>query len=166
MNHALKKLKVFIFLVGLLSSTQAFGLDVGEQFRFKEIRLISGQALSAETFTNKYLIIEVWATWCPYCHRQNANLEKLHQLVSKSNTDLEIIAISVDKDPHNVEDYMKVNEFNFPVAMMSNELSAMIGKRRGIPELYVIDRAGKVVQKDYGLMVTADFEELIRYSKK
>ncbi len=166
MNTILKKIQIFFLLIVLLFSAQTFALEVGEQFLLKDVRLIDGQTLTAQHFKNKYLIIEVWATWCPYCHRQNANLEKLHQLISSSKSDLEILTISVDKDPHSVEDYLKVNEFNFPVAMMSNELSAMIGKRRGIPELYVIDRAGKVVQKDYGLMVTADFEELIRYSKK
>jgi hypothetical protein len=48
---------------------------------------------------------------------------------------------------------------------MDAKLSAAIGKRRGVPELYILDRQGRVIQKDYGLMVDADFFELAKYSK-
>jgi hypothetical protein len=44
-------------------------------------------------------------------------------------------------------------------------MAKRIGKRRGIPELYVIDPAGIVVQKDFGQMVDADVADLARYSK-
>jgi hypothetical protein len=50
--------------------------------------------------------------------------------------------------------------------MMTPELSKAIGKRRGIPELYVIDPAGKIVQKDYGEMIDLDIFDLAAYAKR
>jgi len=50
--------------------------------------------------------------------------------------------------------------------MMPADLSAKIGKLRGIPTLYVIDPHGKIVQKDVGEMVDLDVFELDRYGKK
>jgi hypothetical protein len=35
-----------------------------------------------------------------------------------------------------------------------------------VPEVYVLNPQGKVVQKDYGLMVDLDFFELARYAEK
>ena len=49
--------------------------------------------------------------------------------------------------------------------MMTPELATAFGKRRGIPELYVIDPKGRVVQKDFGLMVDADLFELKKYGQ-
>jgi hypothetical protein len=50
--------------------------------------------------------------------------------------------------------------------MMTPELSKAIGKRRGVPELYVINPQGRVIQKDFGLMVDLDFFDLARYAAK
>ena len=50
--------------------------------------------------------------------------------------------------------------------MMTPELSKAIGKRRGVPEIYVINSQGRVIQKDYGLMVDLDLFDLARHAKK
>jgi hypothetical protein len=60
---------------------------------------------------------------------------------------------------------LEKHRYSFDVVMMDAKLSAAIGKRRGVPELYILDRQGRVIQKDYGLMVDADFFELAKYSK-
>jgi hypothetical protein len=61
---------------------------------------------------------------------------------------------------------MEKNQYSFPVVMMTPELSKAIGKRRGVPELYVINPQGRVIQKDYGLMVDLDFFDLARHATK
>jgi hypothetical protein len=49
---------------------------------------------------------------------------------------------------------------------MTPELAKAIGRRRGVPELYVVNPQGQVIQKDFGLMVELDLIELARYAKK
>ena len=72
----------------------------------------------------------------------------------------------MDRKPTTVPPYVKKHGLNFPVAMMTPELEKAIGKRQGIPELYVVDPQGKVVQKDYGEMIDLDVWDLINYVKK
>jgi peroxiredoxin len=79
---------------------------------------------------------------------------------------LQVIGLSVDKKEETVQNYVKNNEINFPVAMMTPELDRAIGKRRGIPELYVIDPSGRVLQKDVGQMVDLDVFELARFNRR
>ncbi len=79
---------------------------------------------------------------------------------------LNIITISIDKTVSPVHAYLAKNSYTFPVVMMTPELSKAIGKRRGVPEVYVLNPQGKVIQKDYGLMVDLDFFELARYAQK
>ncbi len=76
------------------------------------------------------------------------------------------MTLSVDKKQKTVQNYIKNNEINFPVAMMTPELDRAIGKRRGIPELYVIDPSGRVLQKDVGQMVDLDIFELARFNRR
>jgi hypothetical protein len=76
------------------------------------------------------------------------------------------VAISIDRRIEPVKDYMERNQYTFPVVMMTPELAKAIGRRRGVPELYVVNPQGQVIQKDFGLMVELDLIELARYAKK
>jgi hypothetical protein len=79
---------------------------------------------------------------------------------------LNIVTISIDRRVESVKDYMEKNQYTFSVVMMTPELAKSIGKRRGVPELYVVNPQGRVIQKDFGLMVDLDLSELARYAKK
>ena len=141
----------------------AAAIEVGQPLRVTALETLGGERLPEDTFAGKYVIIQVWASWCPYCRAQNINLQALYD--KTRGTELRIVTLAVDKDPENTRADVEENDVTFPVAMMTPEMAARIGKRRGIPELYVVDPSGIVVQKDYGQMVEADFAELIRYSR-
>lgn len=138
----------------------AHALGVGDYLKIDKVASIDGQPIAASELKGKYLVVQVWATWCPYCHRQNANLKELVRRTQGGK--LQVIGLSIDKNIETVQQYVKKNEINFPVAMMTPELDRAIGKRRGIPELYVIDPTGRVIQKDVGQMVDLDIYELAR----
>jgi hypothetical protein len=61
---------------------------------------------------------------------------------------------------------MERNQYTFSVVMMTPELAKAIGRRRGVPEIYVVNPQGRVIQKDYGLMVDLDLFDLARHAKK
>jgi thiol-disulfide isomerase/thioredoxin len=136
---------------------------VGQTIRVSELTSFSGQTLTAEQLAGKNLIIQVWASWCPYCHKQNLNLQKLASQLSPDKAI--ILALSVDRDEFSAKSYAEQHAWSFFTAMMSPEWSATLGKRRGIPELYVVNPQGKVVRKDFGLMVDADLFELKKYGQ-
>ena len=154
----------------LLAMFIAFGamsvkaIEVGDSLIIDQVTTVDGRVITAQDLKGKHVIIEVWATWCPFCHRQNQHLVKLVEMTK--NMPLQIIGISIDKKQEDVVAYIEKNKINFPNAMMTPELSKAIGKRRGIPELYVIDPAGKVVQKDYGEMIDLDVLDLAAYAKR
>mgnify|MGYP003347462312 FL=1 len=108
-------------------------------------------------------LVQVWATWCPYCRAQNKTLQKLQDSVSAQQ--LNFLTISIDKNQEVVEKYMTDNRYHFPVAMMTPALKDAIGKRKGVPELYVIDPNDQVVFKAYGQLFDEDILELKRFAR-
>ena len=92
------------------------------------------------------------------------NLKKL--VNETKGNQIQVVGLSIDKKVSAAQDYAKKHDLNFPNGMMPADLSAKIGKLRGIPTLYVIDPQGKIVQKDVGEMVDLDVFELDRYVKK
>lgn len=151
-------------LMFLLCVPFAHALSVGDQLKIDKLTTVEGKVLTEKELGGKYLVVQIWATWCPYCHRQNANLKELVRRTEGGN--LLVIGLSVDKKIDTVKKYMQKNEINFAIAMMTPELDRAIGKRRGVPEVYVIDPAGRIVQKDFGQMVDLDVFELARFNRR
>lgn len=151
-------------LMFLLCVPFAHALSVGDQLKIDKLMTVEGKVLTQTELGGKYLVVQIWATWCPYCHRQNANLKELVRRTEGGN--LLVIGLSVDKKIDMVKKYVQKNEINFPIAMMTPELDRAIGKRRGVPEVYVIDPTGRIVQKDFGQMVDLDVFELARFNRR
>lgn len=152
------------FLGAALTVSTAQAIEVGDRLIIDNLKTIDGKTLTRSDLTGKYLVVQVWATWCPYCHRQNMNLIEL--VKRNPGINLQVIALSIDRKPADVPPYVEKHGLNFPVAMMTPELAAAIGKRRGLPELYVVDPSGRVVQKDFGEMIDLDVFDLADYGKR
>jgi thiol-disulfide isomerase/thioredoxin len=160
----LMKLTILLGMLFAVLSSQVNAIEVGDYLPLGKLQSIQGESLGPEQWTKRNTIVQVWATWCSYCRTQNKYLEQLREKVPAEQ--LNIVTISVDRRAESVKDYMERNQYTFPVVMMTPELSKAIGKRRGVPEIYVINPQGRVIQKDYGLMVDLDFFDLARYAKK
>jgi thiol-disulfide isomerase/thioredoxin len=163
LSRPLKQTLLLGMLFTVLSS-QANAIEVGDHLPLGQIQSIQGETFTPEHWAKRNTVVQVWATWCSYCRTQNKYLQQLRQKVPAEQ--LNIVTISIDRRAESAKDYMEKNQYTFPVVMMTPELSKAIGKRRGVPELYVINPQGRVIQKDYGLMVDLDFFDLARYAKK
>jgi thiol-disulfide isomerase/thioredoxin len=146
------------------ASSQAKALEVGDSLPLGQLLSIQGESFGPDQWSKRNTIVQIWATWCSYCRTQNKYLEQLRQKVPAEQ--LNIVTISIDRRAESVKDYMEKNQYTFSVVMMTPELAKAIGKRRGVPELYVVNPQGRVIQKDFGLMVDLDLAELARYAKK
>lgn len=155
--------KLFAAMMLGFACLSAQAIEVGDTLIIDNLTTIDGQTITRESLAGKHVVVQVWATWCPYCHRQNINLIELAK--KTGGMPMQIIALSIDRKPADVPPYVEKHGLNFPVAMMTPELDKAIGKRQGIPELYVVDPAGKVVQKDYGEMIDLDVWDLMDYVK-
>jgi len=143
---------------------QVKAIEVGDMLPLGQLLSIQGESLGPDQWSKRNTIVQVWATWCSYCRTQNKHLEQLRQKVPVEQ--LNIVTISIDRRVESVKDYMEKNQYTFSVVMMTPELAKAIGRRRGVPELYVVNPQGRVIQKDFGLMVDLDLSELDRYAKK
>ena len=162
LSRPLKHVLLLGMLFTLLSS-QVNAIEVGDHLPLGKLQSIQGESLGPEQWSKRNTIVQVWATWCSYCRTQNKYLEQLRQKFSAEQ--LNIVTISIDRRAESVKDYMERNQYTFPVVMMTPELSKAIGRRRGVPELYVLNPQGRVIQKDFGLMVDLDLIDLARYAK-
>jgi len=144
--------------VGMAQSAPA----VGDTVTVPAVTLIDGQRLPAGYFQGKPLIVEYWASWCPFCGRQNPRLQKLTLEAQKKG--LQILTVSVDRKESDASDYIQEHHYTFPVAMETPELLKTFGRRDIIPEIFVVTANGKLAEVLSGELPEAQVAGLIKYA--
>ncbi len=130
---------------------------------WRDIALLDGGTLAARDLARKHVVVELWASWCPFCARQNPHLQKLHEATRGS--ELQVLTFTIDQKPADAAAYMKKHGYTFPVAVATPAVTTWFGKRRSLPELYVVAPGGRIVQREEGEMFPEDVAALARYAK-
>lgn len=134
---------------------------IGTKIELPPVRLLDGRELPPSYWRDKVLVVELWASTCPFCRRQNPHIDRLHR--AHAGAGLEVLALSIDRAPEHAERYMRDNGFAFHAAMFDERWQAAIGRPKGLPVVWVIGRDGRLKQVEIGEMFPEDIEELVRW---
>ncbi len=104
-----------------------------------------GRRITPSDFGGKALVLHFWASWCPPCVEETPALNAFARKMAGSG--VVVVAISVDKNPAAYKRFLN----RFPPAYETARnpdwsIPYSFGTFK-IPETYVIDRNGKIVQK-------------------
>lgn len=138
--------------------------QVGRTVQWADVTLHDGRVLRAAELTGKTVVVEFWATWCPFCKKQNPYVERLHR--EHGGQDLVVLTISIDPKPQAVGEYLKKYGYTFPVLMAGAQTQSWFPERKGLPVVYVIDPRGRVVFHEAGEMFEEDILGLVRFAGK
>lgn len=130
--------------------------DKGEAVDLPRLDLLDGSAFDPAVLKGRVVVLEFWASWCPYCAKQNPYIEALHR--AHQARGLEVLAVSIDKSRKAAADYMQAKGYTFRAGMVNPAYERIYRLRRGLPQLYVIGRDGRIAMVEPGEM----FEEEIR----
>jgi thiol-disulfide isomerase/thioredoxin len=110
---------------------------------------MSGNAIALADFKGKFLLVNLWATWCQPCLKEMPSLERLQ---AKLGPALTVLAVSEDRGGAKiVEPFVqklgldKVKIYLDPKSTASHAIAA-----RGLPTSLVIDAEGQVLGKVEG----------------
>ena len=159
-----ESLKVLAATVGGGSLGPALAAAVGNRVDWRDVTLLDGRTLPASALAGRVVVVEIWASWCPFCARQNPLLQQLHE--AKGGRGLEFLTFSIDREPAQARAYMAKHKYTFPAAMATAQSDKWFGPREGLPELYVVDRDGGIVFREAGEMFPEDMQALARYARR
>jgi len=137
---------------------------LGTRIELPPVRLLDGREIDPAYWRGKVLVVELWATWCPFCGRQNPELDKLHRAQVASG--LEVLGLSIDRNPGDAKRYMREHGYAFHAAMLDPKWEAALGRPKGLPIVWVIGRSGRLEQLEIGEMFPEDVAELSRWAKQ
>lgn len=120
------------------------GPDEIRSVTFRDSR--SGSPRSLAEWQGRWVILNIWATWCPPCRREMPALDQVHAEAGTHHT--AVIALS-DEDPATVDDYLRQHPLNLTVGTVRQLPAALaaIGTR---PVSMLISPEGRIVDRVVG----------------
>ena len=132
----------------------------GSVVDWPSLRLLDGSVLAPSSWRGQPALVVLWATYCPFCKRHNAHLDKL--FAQTRTQGLRILGVALDTDEALVRQYMANTGYRFPVAMDGGQIRSRLTARRVIPMTCTIDRHGRLQQAIPGEMFEEDLFDLAR----
>ena len=128
------------------STTQIRGGFPAPDFTFPDLK---GQQISLSGHRGKVVLVNIWATWCPPCRQEMPSMQKLYERFQ--GEDFEILAVSIDSIGREaVAPFMQSLSLTFPALLDPKEDIRTLYKITGVPESFIIDKGGIVVEKIIG----------------
>jgi cytochrome c biogenesis protein CcmG/thiol:disulfide interchange protein DsbE len=121
------------------------GLEMAN-FTFPDI---NGREVSLADHRGKVVLVNVWATWCPPCRQEMPSMQSLYEKFKGEN--LEILAVSIDSEGREVvAPFMRKMNLTFPALLDPGETIRSLYGITGVPESFIIDKQGILVEKIIG----------------
>jgi peroxiredoxin len=108
-------------------------------------------------FRGKYVVLNIWATWCPPCRNE---IPEIVEFAKAHEGEATVVSISVDEPGEDVLPFVRDYGINYVVLRDDGEVAnKYISATGGIPQTYFIDREGVVRGHIYGSADRQTFEE-------
>ena len=140
--------------------------QVGSTLALPTLALLDGASWTPAAVAGKTLVVYWWASWCPFCAVQSPHIEALWQ--ARKGSGLQVLGLSIDKQPAAAVNYMKSRGYSFPAGMVTPEVAQRLPKPAGLPVVVVLKvaahgREGQVVFAESGEMHPEDIQGLKKY---
>ena len=110
---------------------------------------LSGKPVQLSSLKGKVVLLNFWATWCPPCREEIPSMVRLNQAMQ--GKPFQMLAVSIDEGGKDaVEAFFRKGGVSLPALLDSDGKVARRYGTTGVPETFVIDAKGVIVEKVIG----------------
>lgn len=120
--------------------------DIDYNFKLQDME---GNIISLESFRNKVIFINEWATWCAPCIAEMPGIQSLYDEM-KDKKDLVFVMLSLDTKPGKISKFIDKKGYTFPVYVAASQVPDVL-RSPSIPTTFVVSKTGKIVSKKVGM---------------
>jgi peroxiredoxin len=118
---------------------------VGDRAPQFSVKTDTGKTITESNFGGKLLVLNFWAAWCAPCVQEVPSLEAFQKALGPEG--VVVLGVSVDTNPALYSRFRDQFGVTFETSRDPDwNIAASYGTFQ-LPETYIIDRSGRVVQK-------------------
>ena len=123
------------------------------------VTLPDGRTLTSDALKGKVVLVNFWATWCPYCRKEKPVIDRFWK--DHRDRGFEVISISIDDTPAQITDWMQDKNYAFMAAPTNASVAAAFGNVASVPTSFIVDTDGQIRHKIAGQVHYPRLEKLV-----
>jgi thiol-disulfide isomerase/thioredoxin len=142
--------------LGMIQSSVC-ALDSQVKFRAKTL---DGENLSSDSLQGKVVLVQFWATWCPYCRKDAPAVDAMLREFQEQG--LVILAVDVAESKKTVTKFLAESPRDCKIVLMTDTNLAAWFSPKSFPHYAVIDRNGRLAGEQKGAGGEQSLRHLLR----
>jgi cytochrome c biogenesis protein CcmG, thiol:disulfide interchange protein DsbE len=99
-------------------------------------------------FRGQVVVVNFWASWCTECRTEQAALNQTWQRFRDAG--VVVLGVDFEDAAGDARQYVATSGVSYPVVVDGHSSTALAYGVRGVPETYVVDRRGRIVDRVIG----------------
>jgi cytochrome c biogenesis protein CcmG, thiol:disulfide interchange protein DsbE len=109
---------------------------------------LGGAPVTLAKLHGQVVVINFWASWCAECKVEQAALDQAWQQFQDSG--VVVIGVNFEDSTSAARSYVRTADVTYPVVEDSASRTALAYGLHGIPETFVVDQSGRIVNRVIG----------------
>ena len=113
---------------------------------------LDGPPVTLSKLRGQVVVINFWASWCAECKVEQAALDQTWQQFQDSG--VVVIGVNFEDETAAARGYVRTADVTYPVVEDTDSSTALAYGLRGVPETFIVNRSGRVVNRIIGPVET------------
>lgn len=109
---------------------------------------LDGPPVTLTKLRGQVVVINFWASWCTQCQVEQAALDQTWQQFQDSG--VVVIGVNFEDSTGAARSYVRSADVTYPVVEDTDSRTALAYGLRGVPETFVVNQHGRVVNRVFG----------------
>ncbi|MCD8264022.1 MAG: TlpA family protein disulfide reductase [Tannerellaceae bacterium] len=153
------------FIARAQATDESDRIKTGDTMPAFTIVFNNGNKLESAAFKGKVVLVNFFATWCPPCQKELAEVQQVLWSKYENNKDFVLLVVGREHSDAELAAYNEKKGFTFPLYPDKNRAIYSAFANSLIPRCYLIGKEGKVVYTSKGYK-EEDFKELMEQIEK
>lgn len=123
-----------------------------------------GQPIDLQSYRNRYVLVDFWASWCPPCRVFNKTLVKLYDRYHPMGFD--ILSVSLDENKQAWLKAIRSDRLSWKQVIDTTAWNSVAAKNwdvLGVPNSFLIDPEGNIIARNlHGVELEKKVQELYK----
>jgi thiol-disulfide isomerase/thioredoxin len=132
-------------------------LAIGKNIPNFTFETLDGKEVSLEDYNGKIIMLNFWATWCPYCVEEMPDLEDIAQ-----EEDVVVLAINSGESRSTIQSFIDENGLDLPIVVDEEGYFSRKFYVNSLPTTYFINEEGILLGSMPGMMTAEQIQTIIQ----
>ncbi|OZB37761.1 MAG: hypothetical protein B7X35_00260 [Halothiobacillus sp. 14-56-357] len=123
---------------------------------------VNGKTHTLSNERGNWVVINIWATWCPPCRKELPELAAFAKEHAKDHIKVWGLSVDTTASPDELSMFAQEHQIGYPIFKMNPQKLSVFGNIPGIPTTFLINPQGELVARHVGAITAQQLLQMIK----